>query len=537
MENWSWQQRWRYGVVQAVGLGWIVGAFEVVSLVASLNLPLGVPEALVVGLVDALVMGGVAVAAASLSGLLHPALMDRRPSRAIAWQLGAAAGALAAAYLWPLALARLELDEPVGAAAMLVLPLGFLGVTYFNARYWLARVELGRDVAVGWLPAAGGLSAVVVAGCALAWGLRAPGGGFALEGDASVLLVTIDGMGLEEATDAEALQALAAASVSFSNAVTPSPASGPASASALTGLHPLRNRVLFDEDPFLLGLPTLQDVLMKEGYATGGFVSSRSVRGSLGYSQGFSSFDDDFSPVAGVMHIRLLTHLVDAAVTSGTAPEFLARRDPERTAERFEAWHEAVEDEVWFAWVHLAGSPTECDAALARLLARLDETDGPRPMIVVAGAGGPVDAEGLPGALADRSVRVPLVVDAEGLEGGATIAAQVRLMDVTATILDYLELDPIGASEGVSLLPYARGEQRGTIWTALVWGSPEEVWFGMRNNGLKYVERGEHAGLWNVVDDPDEQHDLSDFQDEAVSSAKRLLSSERAALERLVESR
>ena len=110
-------------------------------------------------------------------------------------------------------------------------------------------------------------------------------------------------------------------------------------------------------------------------------------------------------------------------------------------------------------------------------------------------------------------------------------------MDVTATILDYLELDPIGASEGVSLLPYARGEQRGTIWTALVWGSPEEVWFGMRNNGLKYVERGEHAGLWNVVDDPDEQHDLSDFQDEAVSSAKRLLSSERAALERLVESR
>jgi hypothetical protein len=539
MDDWGWAQRWRYGVVQALGFGLLVGAFETVSLVARLDLPLGWGEALIVGVVDAVLMGGVAVVAGAALGVLHLAMPSARPSRAIAWQLAGVAGLLCAVYLWPEALLRFAAGERVGAAAMAILPLGFVGVTHFNARYWLARVELGRPVAVSWLQASGSAAAVIVLGCSVAWGLRDPGGGFALDGDRNVLVVTIDGLGIDQYGESTpALEGLARDGVRFTNAVTPAPGSGPANATVLTGLHPLRHRVLFDGDSLLLGLPTLTDVLAREGYATGGFVSARTVRSALGYSQGFGTFDDDFSPVAGVAHIGVVARLVDALGALDSAPAFLDRRAPSRTADRFQAWNRSVQAETWFAWVHLAGASLEADSALGAVLDHLDSTgQRDRTLVVVAGTFGRSVTSGLPGLLADEAIRVPLVIRAPGDVSGAEVAVQVRLMDVSATALDFVELDAIGASEGVPLLPYARGERQGTMWTALVGGDSNHVWFGMRNNGLKYVEQGDLYGLWNVVDDPDEQHDLSAYQVDTLNSARQLLLSERVALDRLLEAR
>jgi hypothetical protein len=470
--------------------------------------------------------------------VIHLGLQDRRPSRAIGWQLAVVSGALAGVYLWPESLIRLSLDEPVGAAAMAILPLGFLGVTYFNARYWLARVELERPIAVGWLPVSGAAAALIVSGCAVGWSQRDPGGGFALDGDRSVLLVTIEGVDLRAAAELPTLSALGDSGILFSNAVTPSPASGAGNASILTGLHPLRHRLLFDDDPLLLGLPTLSAILAREGYATGGFVSGRAVRSALGFSQGFGTFDDDFSPVPGAMHIRLIANAIDAAVAAAAAPSFLRERTAKRTTDRFLSWHASVIDETWFGWVNLGGSPTEIDTALARLLERLEYAGtADDTLIIVAGTFGTVQATGLPGALADDAVRVPLIVRAPGEPEAATVDAQVRLMDVSATVLDHLELDAIGASEGVPLIPYARGERRGTMWTALVWGQPDDVWFGMRNNGVKFVERGDFIGLWNVEQDPDEMRDLIEYQADTLESAQRLLASERVALQRLLDDR
>ena len=50
---------------------------------------------------------------------------------------------LAAWYFWPIALGLVRLQRWAGGAAGFLVPLGFLGTVYFNARHWLRKVDLG----------------------------------------------------------------------------------------------------------------------------------------------------------------------------------------------------------------------------------------------------------------------------------------------------------------------------------------------------------------------------------------------------------
>jgi hypothetical protein len=65
-----------------------------------------------------------------------------------------------------------------------------------------------------------------------------------------------------------------------------------------------------------------------------------------------------------------------------------------------------------------------------------------------------------------------------------------------------------------------------------------EVWVGMRNNGLKYIESpsGERE-LYVLADDPYEQSNASFEQPQTVARAMRLLESEKTALDVLLEAR
>ena len=129
----------------------------------------------------------------------------------------------------------------------------------------------------------------------------------------------------------------------------------------------------------------------------------------------------------------------------------------------------------------------------------------------------------------DEVVRVPLVLRAPGLERAvARVPAQVRLMDVANTVVDWLQLDPMDESEGVLLLPYAEGEADHTVWCALVGQDLDGAWLiGMRNNGIKYVRRPDGAeALFALGDDPRETTSVHADQPAALEQARRLLASE-----------
>lgn len=546
MDDQGWPRRLVYGARQAIGLGLIAGALEVVGLASGLQLPLSAVDMLLLGFADVLILGIVGGVAGALAGLVvHPLRRDALPSSAVSLQLAGAAALLCGLFLWQGALTLWAREQPVGAAAMAVMPLGFAGVVYFNARYWLRRVELQRPVPVGWLAASGGLALVLVIGAAALYPMRATGGSFALEGDRNVVIVTVDGLRADD--ELPRLRALADRGVSFVDAVSPSPHSTPGNATVLTGLHPLRHRVVVDGDVLSRGYRTLAETLEAEGYATGGFVSSRTVDASTGLSQGFRVFDDDLSPlIAGAARINLVGHVLSAwvAVADPERTSSVSRRTPEDTAGRFLQWLDRHRDVPFFGWVHLSGPLPEVDRALGQIVETL-QVHGITgdTMLVVAGAHGEMRGEhGLTGAhsLYDPAIRVPLVLVAPGVEVEVPVVEpQVRTTDVLTTVLDWLRLDEPGDSEGVSLVGYAQGQRKATIWCSLVGEDADgELHIGMRNNGVKYIRTADGAELLHDLgDDPGERDNLADRQPKTLASARDLMGSELAALRSLLARR
>lgn len=103
-------------------------------------------------------------------------------------------------------------------------------------------------------------------------------------------------------------------------------------------------------------------------------------------------------------------------------------------------------------------------------------------------------------------LRVPLVMRGPGIAAGQRVTTPVSLVDVTPTLLDLLDLAPLEASQGVSLLPALRGNllpgQRTLFFSWL-----GENALGFRQGNWKY-RRGNRKALYNLADDPGERHRL-----------------------------
>ncbi len=563
LDDWSWTRRVLFGTWQCVGLGFVAAALESVVLAATLQLPLTGAQFLLLGAFDAVLLGLLAAVVGVLPGLvLHLGKPDERTriSTLFSAQVATAAFLLCGWFLWQGALdVWLEGGQPIGAAAMAAMPMGFAGVTYFNARFWFRRIELGRPTApIGWVPIAAVAMAVTLVGSMVAWGQRDTGGTYALEGDRNVVVVTVDGLrrdrvGVLGGPSSRAVDALAAdpRGVVFANAVSPTPSSRAANATVLTGLHPLRLKVLDDGDTVSRAYRTLAEVLDDEDYATGAFVSSGATSAASGLAQGFRVYDDDFGggiAGAGRLNVVALAARVWAALRDG--PE--QGRSASATVDRFEAWLGAHGDVPLFGWVHLAdphlavagGGSDEAavaavDVAVGRIVAAIEAAGvADRTLVVVAGTHGELLGEhGGRGnrTLFDEVVRVPLLMRAPGLTIAAPrVDAQVRLMDVAPTVVEWLGLDELDQSEGVALTGHAAGTRRATIWCALVGQDLDGSWLiGLRNNGVKFMAAGGDERLFSVDDDPSEAHDLATEQPAIADQARSLLASDAVALEAL----
>ncbi|MCO4745089.1 MAG: sulfatase-like hydrolase/transferase [Proteobacteria bacterium] len=509
---------------------------------------------MLLGAVDVLVMAIYGVACGLLGGVVHLMGRSRSAPAAVSIQLGIAGMLLCATYLIPATQTLLSEERWLGAAAMASMPIALFFVVYFNAHYFLRRFDLGFEYRVSFLPVALAVAGLLGLGGTARFATRYTGGAGALEGDPNVVLISIPGLRRDHVRTTWGGSPAATPSwdgiadgggVTFANAVTPTARTTSAHATLVTGLHPLRHRVIADDVRLYRGFRTLPELLDKEGYATAAFTATPHAAAATGLSQGFRTYDDD--SLGGFRHLLV--------------PAFWLGAGPYRPAadleERFGQWLGAHSELPLFAWLELgevlewessngvgaaayADAVGEADAAVGRILEQIDARGlSDRTLVIVHGSHGQMlgehDQLATRQGLWEELVRIPMVMRAPGRELSTDrVEAQVRLTDIPSTALAYLGITGFEQTEGVNLLDYAQGRRKKSMWCALL-GDEDGAVLGMRANGVKYSRRlrdGQRR-LFSIESDPAETEDLVETNASTVADAERLLAAEFVALQRL----
>ncbi|MFT5680291.1 MAG: choline-sulfatase [Myxococcota bacterium] len=392
---------------------------------------------------------------------------------------------------------------------------------------------------------------------------------------------------------------LAAEGILYTNAITPMPETLPAHSAMFTGLHPVRSKVLSNGHTLSSGHTTLAEVLSEEGYATGAFVSSFAVDSRTGIDQGFQVFDDDFFPwVRGFTEIRVASigTKVLMRIADPTDFPFLLERTAPVTIGRAVDWMTLNDDRPALAWVHLFephspyephglpgfednGTPDNpsidhrdilsneasftytdevrsklrrlyaeevayTDQMLGELIASVRAMPSERPLllIVTADHGEMLGEHGIEmnhHGIYDEAIQVPLlIVPVRFSEMKRVVDDQVRLMDITATVLKQLRLDSLKNTESGELIKFAElPHQRG--YNSLLIGRKtaslaEGTQFGYRARNqdgggtIKYIwtPDSDEELLFDISADPRELENIIDKQPTAAQVIREQVQAE-----------
>ena len=362
----------------------------------------------------------------------------------------------------------------------------------------------------------------------------------------NLLLITIDTLRADHLSCNGAqnvatpnLDRLAAEGVNFTRARSPVPLTLPSHASILTGNYPPTHGIRDNASSRLADSQrTLSEALQASGYETAAFLGSFVLDRRFGLAQGFETYDDQVA----------------------RDPEMLESLEAERNAgavfDAFESWFSARSgDAPFFAWLHFydphapylppepfasrfqgdpyAGEVAYVDQMVGRVLATLEDRDMLREMVVgIVGDHG----EGL-GEHGERThslliynstLHVPMILFAPGrIEAGARVESLVRTIDLAPTLLELVgHQQEFG--EGQSLVPLIeRGEGDSESREAnLIHAAYSESLYAQRNLGWSSVlglETGTHRlilgpdpELYDLLVDPEEQHDLAEARPELI---------------------
>jgi len=561
-------QRTLYGAIRCLGVGLLAGALESFVWAISLKLPLGFGAFFGLALIAAVIMAVVGAAVGVGVGVVVHGLLRRvQPVKALAVHLATVGALLFAYYFWPFS-AQLFEENRLGAGVFLgTLPIFLWGVVFLNALPWLRKVDRGRSVPAPWLVVAPGLAVVVALGSSGVFASRNTHGVGGLESDPNVLIVSIDTLrrdhvgvfGGQEAPPTPHLDALAREGAVFLDAITPLPETAPAHASMMTGLHPLRHRMMSNRHTLSRRIETLARVLDREGYSTAAFVSSIALDAKRGLSEGFSIYDDDLgSPIPGLARMSVVSDLLSLWMRFGdpAATPSMLERDGAETNAHFERWLDAHQDGPFFGFIHYfephapyeshglpgfedngpQGSPsvshrqrmseglhaqwsesdveklrrlyaeevTRADALVGEVMAMLDARGLAEDTLVVvlADHGEMLGEHGLNfhhRGLYDPVIRTPMLMRfPEKKWAGTEISSPVRIYDLYATILEFTDIEAKTQHESMSLMGYLTGKQKAALWCPLVGrsGQSDSMLIGLRHKGLKYIRDVESGAEW-----------------------------------------
>jgi arylsulfatase A-like enzyme/Tfp pilus assembly protein PilF len=308
----------------------------------------------------------------------------------------------------------------------------------------------------------------LVIACCAAWGMANSSSDAPKQARPSILLISLDTVRADRLgcygysrIATPNIDHLAADGIRFANAYTQVPITLPAHVTLLTGTYPMFNGVRDFTSPGLPGgVPTLAEILHRQGYRTAAFVSSFVLNSMWGLNRGFDLYDD---------RVKL---------DNGQNRDlFLLQRHGDQTVERLLEWLNQNGANPFFVWLHLydahspyyspdpfrsryAGRPYDGaiafeDEQLGRVVARLRALNlYENTLVVLASDHG--ESLGEHGEsehgffIYNATLRVPLIVklpaDAvrerplpeTGPSGGTTqgrvVAEPVALVDVAPTI-------------------------------------------------------------------------------------------------------
>jgi arylsulfatase A-like enzyme len=326
--------------------------------------------------------------------------------------------------------------------------------------------------------------------------------------------------------------------------VSPSSWTKPATASLLTGLHPLRHQAIQYPDALSESALTLAERLRAHGYHTLAASAQFNVSEGFGFAQGFDTFllgDAAYgtSPRASELNAKLLpqlrtlrrpfflyVHYVDphapydppTAWDGAPLDPRLARERPMTSRDLRSALFAArPRGQLQDAVDLYDGDIRSADSGIAELLTALRAQDLARDAltIVTSDHGEEFEEHGRMEhgqTLYEEVLRVPLIVRAPGLVRPGWRHGPVSLLDVVPTLADLLSF-PAGDVDGVDQAPLLRGD-------ASRQAAPREwlthfdrlsaVGLALESGGRKLIlARGPYRKqLFDLTHDPGETHDL-----------------------------
>lgn len=178
------------------------------------------------------------------------------------------------------------------------------------------------------------------------------------------------------------------------------------------------------------------------------------------------------------------------------------------------------------------GAIAYMDACIERIFQRLEELGlAENTLVVLNGDHGETlmdhecwfDHHGM----YDCTLHVPLIMRHPGLPRGRRVSGYTLHQDLVPTVLDLLEVPTESSFDGKSLLPLVKGE-RASNWSDFY--ITECTW--MRKHGWRTPEWKMHVALepdfhfkpevelYNLVEDPNEDHNLAEQEPEIVAALK-----------------
>lgn len=338
------------------------------------------------------------------------------------------------------------------------------------------------------------------------------------------------------------IDALRGDSILFSKAYSHVPLTLPSHATILTGMLPADHGIR-DNVGYRLpdSVPMVQELLAKNGYATGAAVSAFVLRRETGIARGFDFFDDDVRPVNGETLIGRV------------------QRDGGDTLKAGQKWLDAQGKKPFFYFLHLYdphspytppepfftrysnhydGEIAYADSVVGDLIADLKRLGIYDDALIILlsdhGEGLSEHGEEEHGLFLYReALQVPLIVKLpQQRKKGATIGVPVQLVDVFPTILDRTAtpMPASGHRTGQSLLTFLDGGAVRPVYSETFYPRFHFGWSDLHSliDGNDHYIRAPQPELYDLAADPGEKRNM-------IEENRRATVKMRAALEPLVK--
>jgi arylsulfatase A-like enzyme len=358
----------------------------------------------------------------------------------------------------------------------------------------------------------------------------------------------------------------------FEDAVSQSPWTLPSFASTLTSLYPTQHGAGFLEpgsgsygNRMRTTFPPLAMILLKAGYSTGAVINAPALAPEFGVDRGFEFYDttprwDDRKADATTAEVLswidgvgegpffMFAHYFDPHVTYEPPAPYDTLFDPGYSGrignafdrDTYQRMAEVLSVEgdprMEADWNHIRalydGEIAFTDVAIGDLLAGLEERGlRSNTLVVFLSDHGEefFDHKGFEHGhtLFDEIIKVPLIFSLPGvIPENMRVGQQVRMLDVTPTILDLLGILPTAHLEGVSLRPLITGDGEIEAVKARLlphrFAYTESMLYGTEKKSITahpwkliYDTVTQKQMLFNLEHDPGEHEDLIDRQADA----------------------